>query len=254
MTTGPHHPQLATRGTVRAIFAGPIRALRSPRQPGGEATAWRSAILKSPQPYAEVQELGLVGDVQKEKKHHGGPMKAVLIYGAAHYAMWDERLRPHALMHADMLRTMSADVDASVYGFGAFGENLTVDGLTEHTVCLGDVWRIGSCALQITEPRGPCSTLTRRWLCPALLGDVNQSAAAGWYNAVRQPGTVAHRDDAMLVERVQSEWTMARVFHLVHDRVVSRRDVESLRDAPFTGDDIRRRMEQRLTTPSRLVD
>jgi MOSC domain-containing protein YiiM len=148
---------------------------------------------------------------------------------------------------------MSPEVDASIYGFGAFGENLTLEGLTEETVCLGDVWRIGSCELQITEPRGPCGTLTRRWLRPALLGEVNRSAAAGWYNAVRQEGMVGDGDEAVLVERVQDDWTMARVFHLVYDRVVSRRDVESLRDAPFTSDAMRVRMEQRLTTPSRLA-
>jgi len=253
MTTDSPHSPLATRGTVRAVFAGPIRALRSPRQPGGEATAWRSAILKSPQPHAEVRALGLVGDAQKEKKHHGGPMKAVLIYAAAHYAMWDESLRAHAVTHRDTLRSMSPEVDASIYGFGAFGENLTLEGLTEETVCLGDVWRIGSCELQITEPRGPCGTLTRRWLRPALLGEVNRSAAAGWYNAVRQEGMVGDGDEAVLVERVQDDWTMARVFHLMYDRVVSRRGVESLRDAPFTSDAMRVRMEQRLTTPSRLA-
>jgi len=64
---------------------------------------------------------------------------------------------------------------------------------------------------------------------------------------------VGDGDEAVLVERVQDDWTMARVFHLVYDRVVSRRDVESLRDAPFTSGAMRGRMEQRLTTPSRLA-
>lgn len=240
---------------MRAVFAGPIRALRSPREPGGEATAWRSAILKKPTTKAEVGPNGLLGDAQKDRRHHGGPLKAVLAYGAAHYgAIWDRVLRPHAEAHAEALRRMSADVDASVYGIGAFGENLTIDGLTEHTVCLGDVWRIGSCELQITEPRGPCGTLTRRWMRPALLGEVHQTAAAGWYNAVHRDGAVAPGDEAVLIERVQEEWTMARVYRLEHDRQVSRRDVIALRDAPFAGDGLRRGMERRLATPARLID
>ena len=246
---------LASRGILRAVFAGPVRGLRSPREPGGESTSWRSAILKAAVGSAEVRALGLVGDAQKEKKHHGGPQKAVLVYGAAHYpALWDAVLRPHAVQHAEALRAMSSDVDASVYTFGAFGENLTIDGLTEATVCLGDIWRIGSCELQITEPRGPCGTLTRRWLRPALLGMIHATAAAGWYNAVRRDGAVGAGDEAVLVERVQDEWTMQRVYHIENDRIVSRRDVIALRDAPFASDGVRRSMERRLTVPTRLGD
>ncbi len=242
---------LAERGVVRAVMAGPIRALHSPREPGGAPTAWRSAILKSALPRADVHPLGLVGDAQKEKKHHGGPKKAVLVYAASHYSMWDAVLRPHAVEHADALRNMSRDVDASVYGFGAFGENFTVDGLTEHTVCLGDRWRIGTSELQITEPRGPCGTLTRRWLRPALLREVSESAAAGWYNAVVREGVVAPNDDAVLLERVQETWTMARVFHLIEQRVVSRTDVLELHDAPYVHEALRIRLARRLDTPGR---
>ena len=237
------------------MFAGPIRSLRSPREPAGSATAWRSAILKVPVTSAEVHALGLVGDAQKETTHHGGPVKAVLVYAAAHYpTLWDGLLRPHAVSHAAALRAMAAEVDASTYTFGAFGENLTVDGLVEETVCLGDVWRIGSCELQITEPRGPCATLARRWLRPALRFEVHQSAAAGWYNAVRRSGTITVGDDAVLLSRVTDEWTMARVYRLENERVVSRSDVMALRDAPFAGDGLRRSMERRLSAAARLRD
>ena len=248
--TSPSAP-LAERGVVRAVLAGPIRALRSPREPGEPVTAWRSAILKSPLARAEVHALGLEGDAQKDTRHHGGPMKAVLVYAAAHYTMWDAVLRPHADEHAALLQGMSADVDASHYTFGAFGENLTVDGLTESTVCLGDRWRIGTCELQISEPRGPCGTLTRRWLRPALLREVSQTAAAGWYNAVVRDGVVAPGDAAVLMDRVQDQWTMARVFRLIEERVVPRADVVALRDAPFVSDALRLRLARRLDTPGR---
>ena len=244
-----------TPATVRAVFAGPIRALRSARVPGGPITAWRSAILKTPikEPIL-VGPLGLEGDAQKEKKHHGGPMKAVLMYGAAHYAMWDETLRPHALAHADALRGMSADVNASAYGFGAFGENLTVDGLTEQNVFLGDVWQVGACVLQISEPRGPCATLTRRWMRPALLAEVQSTAAAGWYNAVREPGLVCAGDRLRLLERVQHDWSMARVFTLIEQRVSQRSDLQALHDAPFVHEALRERLARRLSTPGRIRD
>jgi len=245
---------LAPHGLVRAVFTGPIRTLRSPRHAGGTTTTWKSAILKSRATGAvRVGPLGLLGDSQKEKKHHGGPTKAVLIYGAAHYDRWRHSLEHHAADHATALRAMSGDVDASVYGYGAFGENLTIDGLVEQSVCLGDTWQIGECVLQITEPRGPCATLTRRWMRPELLAEVKTTAAAGWYNAVRVEGTVQDGDRATLIERIQTEWTLERVFHLLEGRAASRAEVQRLHDADCTHDGLRARLARRLLTPFRIT-
>lgn len=243
----------ATTGLVRGVFAGPIRALRSPRTPAGDATSWRSAILKSPASGAiAVRETGLEGDRQKETRHHGGPTKAVLIYGAEHYATtWHPQMSQHAEAHEHALRAMSGAVDASAWGAGAFGENLTIDGLVEATVCLGDLWQVGSCHLRITEPRAPCGTLTRRWMRPELLGDVQRTAAAGWYNAVEREGAVAVGDTAMLVERMQDEWTLERVFRMLEARSASRAELRRLHDAECTHDGLRERLTRRLATPGR---
>ena len=252
MTTAPS--SLSTAGGVlSAVFAGPIRALRSPRVPDGASTEWRSAILKSRVDTPVLMgPLGLAGDAQKEKQHHGGPSKAVLLYGAGHYAsLWNGALGSHAVEYAAALRAMSPDIDASVYGFGAFGENLTIDGLDERSVFLGDMWQVGECVLRITEPRGPCATLTRRWMRPALLDEVRSTAAAGWYNAVETPGLVQTGDAVTLRERSQTQWSLATVFHLLEARVVSRESLRALIDAPVTHEALRDRLTRRLRTPGR---
>lgn len=242
----------ATRGTVEAVLAGPVRSLRSPRAPGDPPTAWRSAILKERRDGpVEVGPLGLVGDAQKELRVHGGPDRAVLVYGAAHYRHWHTVLDPHAELHRDALRAMSAALDASRVDDGAFGENIVLDGAEDATVYLGDRWRIGECVLRITEPRGPCATLARRWMRPTLIAEVTERAAAGWYNAVERAGPVRAGDSATLVERMQSEWSVARVFALLEARVASRADVLALREAPCTHDGLRARLTRRLWTPRR---
>jgi MOSC domain-containing protein YiiM len=247
MSTNETSP-LAERGIVRGVFAGPIRELCSPRAPDLEATRWRSAILKSRQTApVTIGTLGLEGDEQKEKKHHGGPTKAVLIYGAAHYSMWDSVMRAHAAANATALRATSAEFDASRWDFGAFGENLCIDGLVERSVCLGDLWQIGTARLRITEPRGPCGTLTHRWMRPALLAQVKSTAAAGWYNAVEASGVVSAGDDVVLIERVQDQWTLADVFEILESRTASSRDVIRLRDAACTNVGLRERLERRLS-------
>jgi MOSC domain-containing protein YiiM len=230
--------------------------LRSPRIPNGASTAWRSAILKSRiETSVDVGELGLAGDAQKETKHHGGPSRAVLVYGAEHYtSLWNDALGPHSVEHAAALRAMSPDIDASVYGFGAFGENLTIDSVDDRRVFLGDLWQVGGCVLRVTEPRGPCATLTRRWMRPALLDEVKSTAAAGWYNAVDTPGPVRAGDAATLRERQQDQWSVATVFHLLEDRVVSRGMLRALMDAPVAHDALRDRLQRRLMTPGRTRD
>jgi len=100
---------------------------------------WRSGIFKE-----EVDEpvwLGrtnLVGDGQADLKHHGGPEKAVHVYAAAHYPAWQRELQ-----RADLT-------------YGAFGENFTVEGQTEETVCIGDTYRVGDAVVQVSQPRQPC--------------------------------------------------------------------------------------------------
>ena len=243
----------ASAGTVSGVFAGPVRALRSPRRPGDAPTRWQSAIVKSAVTgSARVTSAGLAGDAQKVLKHHGGPTKAVLVYGAAHYAQWADSLGVHAAAHTDTLRAMSAEVDASHFGPGAFGENLTIDGLTEATVFLGDLWQIGGCHLRITEPRAPCATLARRWLRPSLIAEVTSTAAAGWYNRVEKDGDVTVGDRATLVERVQHEWSLARVFHLLEARVVRRSELLSLHASAGVHAGLLERLDRRLRTPGRV--
>ena len=255
MSPNPEDPGSTARGIIRAVHAGPVRSLRSAREPGGAVTRWRSAILKEAiTAPVYVRRLGLDGDAQKETRHHGGPDKAVLLYAAGHYDLWATHLRAHATLHAAALGTMSTECDARRFGFGAFGENLTVEGLDEASVYLGDVWAIGDCELRVTEPRGPCATLARRWMRPSLIDEVRATAAAGWYNAVVREGAVSEGDAVRLCSRVQQEWSVARVFHLLEGRVVSRADVSALRDAPFIHEALRSRLARRAMTPSRVRD
>lgn len=234
---------------LRGVFAGAVRPLRSPRAPGRPPTPWRSAILKAPR-HGDVAigALGLEGDAQHDRRHHGGPAKAVLCYGAAHYAAWAPLATAHLAEHGATLATIP---DSDTFGPGAFGENLLVDGLDESTTCLGDRWRVGGVVLRITEPRGPCGTLARRWAWPALVGEVRRTARAGWYCAVDVPGTVRIGDRVELLERVAPAWTVARAFHLLEARVASRSDVEELLASPGAHEGLRERLARRLATAGR---
>ena len=100
---------------------------------------WTTGFFKMPVlgPVA-VSLTQIAGDGQADLKNHGGPDKAILAYSADHYPDWRERL-----LMPDM-------------PYGAFGENLTVGGLTEESVCIGDVLGIGPLTVEVSQPRQPC--------------------------------------------------------------------------------------------------
>ena len=88
---------------------------------------------------------GFDGDGQADVVKHGGLDKAVCAYPADHYPEWRRTL------------------GITPFDFGAFGENLTIDGLDEQTVCIGDVWSLVDAQVQVSVPRSPCWKLARRW-------------------------------------------------------------------------------------------
>ena len=130
-----------------------------------------------------VRRLGLAGDGQADLRVHGGLEKAVYCYSHDHYAWWDDRLRRSDLTH------------------GAFGENLTVEGMTETEVRIGDIYRVGTAVLQVTQPRSPCFKLVARMGLPDFQKTFLGSGRSGFYCRVLEEGDVAAGD---AVERVST--------------------------------------------------
>ena len=127
----------------------------------------------------EVRALGLAGDEQADLSVHGGLSKAVYAYPSEHYGFW-QTVRAQAKVAAwgDMLTP------------GALGENLTLKGLLETEVWIGDVLRFADCELAVSEPRFPCFKFN------AVMGFKQASklmvanAWCGFYLAVRSPGSL----------------------------------------------------------------
>ena len=92
---------------------------------------------------------GLTGDAQGDRQHHGGPEKAVHHYAFDHYAHWLSTIGERAILDRP----------------GAFGENLSTDGLTEDEAALGDTFRVGQALIQISQGRQPCWKLNEQLRC-----------------------------------------------------------------------------------------
>ena len=125
---------------------------------------------------------------------------AVLAYAAAHYPHW------------------RAELGLERMGSGGFAENLTLDGLDETTVCIGDVYEAGEVAFEVSQPRGPCGAIARVWNRQDLVQRVAETGRAGWYLRVKRAGLLARGATLSRVARPHPEWTVARVFRLHADR------------------------------------
>ncbi|MFP5377069.1 MAG: MOSC domain-containing protein [Acidimicrobiia bacterium] len=116
----------------------------APRTVDWQGRRVRSAIWKEPADGpVEVRGVNLAGDDQADRRVHGGEDKAVYAYGADDYRWWSDQLGVEL-------------------GPGTFGENLTVDGYDLRGAGVGERWRVGSCVLEVSEPRSPCFKLGMR--------------------------------------------------------------------------------------------
>lgn len=158
----------------------------------------QSAIARASVDRPLMLELeGFQGDQVADTRHHGGPDKAVNVYALEHYVLWNVRLG----------RTLEIP---------AFGENLTITGLLEADVCIGDTFRVGSSVLQVSQPRVPCFKPAALHGQPELTVWMLEAGLTGWYFRVLQPGMVAPHDDITLLEPSRSGLSVAEANRIMH--------------------------------------
>ena len=126
-----------------------------------------------------VSALGLQGDEQADLSVHGGLGKAVYAYPVEHYDFWRKARQDAGV----------AGIDATL-PYGSMGENLTLQGLLEGEVWVGDVLRFAHCALRVTQPREPCYKFNAAMGFNTAVKMMAQSGFCGFYLAVEVPGTV----------------------------------------------------------------
>jgi MOSC domain-containing protein YiiM len=195
--------------------------------PRTHADGWRTAFFKDV--VARAVWLGptnLAGDGQGNRKVHGGRDKAVLAYAADHYPVW------------------RAELERPDLPFGAFAENFTISGLDENTVCIGDVYAIGEARVQVSQPRQPCSNITRRWRIDGLTQCVEKTGRSGWYLRVLAEAFVEAGMTVELLQRPRAEWTIERATHAMQRRKSNPAEAAALAALPELSVDWRRTLQK----------
>ena len=156
-----------------------------------------TGIFKSPVAHrVRMNRLNLEGDRQADLTVHGGPDKAVYAYPSEHYAFWKNELPGVELP------------------WGSFGENLTVEGLLEADVCVGDRFQIGSAEVVVTQPRLPCFKLNLKFQRDDMAKRLLANRRTGFYLRVLREGEVGEGDEIVRVHEDENRVSISDMLRI----------------------------------------
>lgn len=142
---------------------------------------YETASFKNIVPFGEVTHTGFIGDEVADMDSHGGEEKAIFANSYENYPKWSSFLGVETLP------------------FGALAENLTISGLDETTVFLGDIHIIGEVTLQVSQPRKPCWKIARTHNNEDFTKEIYESGLTGWYYHVLKTGTIKQGDTIEII-------------------------------------------------------
>lgn len=214
---------------VAALMTG-----RSALLPDGKRTAIAKHPMLGP---IRIGRLGLDGDVQVNRKYHGGPEMAVHLYPLAHHDWWRDRLGDHPLLDDP----------------GAFGGNIAVEGMDETQLRIGEQFRLGEALLEVSQPRMPCATIERRFERKAMVAAILESGRCGWYFRVLEEGLAEAGDALVAVRGTGSAFTVRDTFLAIAPPAIPAKPplLEALRDCTFLSSEWRDKAASKLRRGAR---
>ncbi len=155
---------------------------------------WKDAV----QGPRQVRRMNVDGDGQGDRAGHGGEQRAVYVYQLDSYSYWRNHLQRDDLV------------------YGQFGENFTIDGLSDDEVCIGDQYRIGSAVFEVTQPRVTCYRVGIRMNEPRMAALLTGHGRPGFYLRVREEGAVQAGDDVVKIRTGVGRITVASINALLY--------------------------------------
>ncbi len=181
---------------IAGIYIGELKTLGPENTPTG---IFKSSVAGP----VSVTDMGLVGDVQVDRRVHGGPEKALYHYPAENY-----RLLQQALPHL-----------AAEFVAGSIGENLSTEGIDDASVHIGDIFAVGSALLQVSQPRRPCWKVNHKYGNGHISALLMSEGISGWYYRVLEAGEIAPGDTLVLRERLPESVAVRHIWRLFLQRL-----------------------------------
>jgi ferredoxin-NADP reductase/MOSC domain-containing protein YiiM len=186
-------PQAPVVGTLVSVNVG------MPKDVSWQGKTVFTGVFKDPVAGPRrVRRLNVDGDGQGDLAGHGGEQRAVFVYQLDSYRYWERELGRGDFVH------------------GQFGENFTVEGLSDDDVCIGDRYQVGSAVFEVTQPRVTCYRVGLRMNDPRIPALLVSHRRPGFYFRVLEEGEVQAGDDIVKLAAGQEDMTVAEVDALLY--------------------------------------
>lgn len=136
-----------------------------------------------------------------DKKVHGGSFKACYLFSTNHYSYW---------------KTMYPNLN---WSWGMFGENLSISGLNETKIMVGNIYKVGNAIVQITQPREPCYKFGVKFHSQNIIKQFINYGFPGTYVRILQEGYVKNGDTFKLIDTLNNSLSIAALFHLIFAKI-----------------------------------
>jgi MOSC domain-containing protein YiiM len=170
----------------------------------------------------------VVNDHVIDRRYHGGADKACYLYSADHYPFWKQKY------------------PELNWEWGMLGENLTVTGLNESEIRIGDCFQIGEAIVQVTQPRQPCFKLGVRFGDQNVVDDFWESSFPGLYVRILKPGHVTKGDQFTLLESNPDSLSVSQVFSIFRRNRENIDLIKKAIDEPFLAESCRKDIQKIL--------
>ena len=169
----------------------------------------QTGIFKSPtnEPLL-LGKMDVLKDTVIDRVHHAGINKACYLFASDHYPYW---------------KGIYPELN---WDWGMFGENLTVEGLDESTMRIGDIYKIGNVVVQVSQPREPCYKLGVRFGNAKILKEFIDYGYSGTYVRILEEGQVKNGDELILQEKSQNTLTVRECFQIITLRYLNIKEID----------------------------
>lgn len=161
---------------------------------------------------------GVKNDTVIDKIHHGGKDKACYLYSCNHYNFWKKK---YANLNWD---------------FGMFGENLTIEGLDESQLRIGDVYSIGDALIQVSQPRQPCYKMGIKFNDPNIVPEFRDAPYPGVYVRVLKEGHVNNGDEFHLTASDKNAHSVLEIYELLYQTNPDKNEIQKAMKNEFLSD------------------
>ena len=189
----------------------------------------QTGVFKKPVTHPIILgKFDVEGDAVIDRRYHGGEFKACYLYSADHYEFWKNKY---------------PDLE---WEYGMFGENITVEGLNEKEIQIGDIFYLGDCRVRVTQPRQPCFKLGLRFGSQTIVKAFSQAPFPGVYVSVIEEGTVKIGDNFSLSERLHDTIGLLDVYELIYTKTPNQEALDFALDFQFLPENVKETLRKRF--------